>query len=63
MSETNDSPADEPGYSGAKGGFEDGGFAVSLEAAHSRARVARVGGDQAGREIMRAVGMDPSAAG
>lgn len=34
---------------------EDGGFAVSLEAAHSRARVARVGGDQAGREIMRAV--------
>jgi L-aspartate oxidase len=33
----------------------DGGFAQSLEAAHSRARVARVKGDQAGREIMRAV--------
>jgi L-aspartate oxidase len=32
-----------------------GGFAQSLEAAHSRARVARVKGDQAGREIMRAV--------
>ena len=33
----------------------DGGFTQSLEAAHSRARVARVRGDQAGREIMRAV--------
>jgi L-aspartate oxidase len=33
----------------------DGGFVQSLEAAHSHARVARVGGDQAGREIMRAV--------
>jgi L-aspartate oxidase len=33
---------------------DDGGFAQSLEAAHSRARVARVKGDQAGREIMRA---------
>jgi len=33
----------------------DGGFAQSLEAAHSRARVARVKGDQAGREIMNAV--------
>jgi L-aspartate oxidase len=33
----------------------DGGFAQSLEAAHGRARVARVRGDQAGREIMRAV--------
>ena len=33
----------------------DGGFAQSLEAAHSRARVARVKGDQAGREIMRAM--------
>jgi L-aspartate oxidase len=33
----------------------DGGFAQSLEAAHSRARVARVKGDQAGREIMHAV--------
>ncbi len=32
-----------------------GTFAQSLEAAHSRARVARVKGDQAGREIMRAV--------
>ncbi len=32
-----------------------GGFAQSLEAAHSRARVARVKGDQAGREILRAV--------
>ncbi|ATQ41544.1 L-aspartate oxidase [Caulobacter mirabilis] len=34
---------------------ETGDFAQSLEAAHSRARVARVKGDQAGREIMRAV--------
>ncbi|CAN7242586.1 L-aspartate oxidase [Phenylobacterium sp. LjRoot219] len=33
----------------------EGGFAQSLEAAHSRARVARVKGDQAGREIMNAV--------
>lgn len=33
----------------------DGHFAQSLEAAHSRARVARVKGDQAGREIMRAM--------
>jgi L-aspartate oxidase len=33
----------------------DGGFAQSLEAAHGRARVARVKGDQAGREIMQAV--------
>jgi L-aspartate oxidase len=32
-----------------------GGFAQSLEAAHSRPRVARVRGDQAGREIMRAL--------
>jgi L-aspartate oxidase len=32
-----------------------GGFVQSLEAAHSRARVARVKGDQAGLEIMRAV--------
>ncbi|HUO22786.1 MAG TPA: L-aspartate oxidase [Caulobacteraceae bacterium] len=30
-------------------------FVLSLEAAHSRPRVARVKGDQAGREIMRAV--------
>lgn len=34
----------------------DGAFAQSLEAAHSRARVARVKGDQAGRAIMQAVG-------
>ncbi len=33
----------------------DGDFAQSLEAAHSRARVARVKGDQAGRGIMDAV--------
>lgn len=33
----------------------DGHFAQSLEAAHSRARVARVKGDQAGAEIMRAM--------
>jgi L-aspartate oxidase len=34
---------------------ESGAFAQSLEAAHSRARVARVKGDQAGRAIMDAV--------
>ncbi|MFC3069044.1 L-aspartate oxidase [Phenylobacterium soli] len=33
----------------------DGGFAQSLEAAHSKARVARVKGDQAGRAIMEVV--------
>ena len=33
----------------------DGSFVQSLEAAHSRARVARVGGDGAGRAIMTAV--------
>ncbi|MCG8443222.1 MAG: FAD-dependent oxidoreductase, partial [Caulobacterales bacterium] len=33
----------------------DGGFALSLEAAHSQARVARVGGDLAGAAIMQAV--------
>ncbi|HPA37395.1 MAG TPA: L-aspartate oxidase [Phenylobacterium sp.] len=33
----------------------DGGFAQSLEAAHSRPRVARVKGDQAGKAIMQAV--------
>lgn len=33
----------------------DGGFVVSLEAAHSVARVARVGGDGAGRAILSAV--------
>ena len=32
----------------------DGGFEQGLEAAHGRARVARVKGDQAGAEIMRA---------
>jgi L-aspartate oxidase len=32
-----------------------GGFVLSLEAAHSRPRVARVKGDQAGRAIMQAV--------
>ncbi|GAB4180088.1 MAG: L-aspartate oxidase [Wenzhouxiangellaceae bacterium] len=31
----------------------DGGWALSLEAAHSRARVARVGGDQAGAAIVQ----------
>ncbi|HEX6860526.1 MAG TPA: L-aspartate oxidase [Caulobacteraceae bacterium] len=34
---------------------ETGAFAQSLEAAHSRARVARVKGDQAGRAVMDAV--------
>jgi L-aspartate oxidase len=33
----------------------EGGFAQSLEAAHSKPRVARVKGDQAGRAIMQAV--------
>jgi L-aspartate oxidase len=33
----------------------EGGFVLSLEAAHSKARVARVGGDGAGLAIMRAV--------
>jgi L-aspartate oxidase len=33
----------------------DGGFVQSLEAAHGRARVARVGGDGAGAAIMRSV--------
>ena len=33
----------------------DGGFVLSREAAHGRARVARVGGDQAGRAVMAAV--------
>ena len=32
-----------------------GGFSQGLEAAHSRARVARVNGDQAGRAVMQAV--------
>lgn len=35
--------------------LEDGGFALSREAAHSRARVVRVGGDGAGRAIMDAL--------
>lgn len=39
-----------------------GGFAQSLEAAHSRARVARVKGDQAGRAIMEAVAVAVRAA-
>jgi L-aspartate oxidase len=39
-----------------------GGFALSREAAHSRARVARVKGDLAGRAIMRAVGQAAAAA-
>ncbi len=41
----------------------DGGFVQSLEAAHSRARVARVGGDGAGRAIMAAVISAARAAG
>lgn len=41
----------------------DGSFALSREAAHSRARVARVKGDLAGREIMRAVGRAAEASG
>jgi L-aspartate oxidase len=40
-----------------------GEFAQSLEAAHSRARVARVGGDGAGRAIMLAVGATARRAG
>jgi len=40
----------------------DGGFAQSLEAAHSKARVARVKGDQAGRAIMEAVSIAALAA-
>lgn len=39
-----------------------GAFAQSLEAAHSRARVARVKGDQAGRAIMDAVSISVLAA-
>ncbi len=33
----------------------DGGFAVGLEAAHCRSRIAHAGGDGAGRELMRAL--------
>src|SRR5687767_10582298 len=40
----------------------DGGFSQSLEAAHSKARVARVKGDQAGRAIMEAVAVAALAA-
>ena len=40
----------------------DGGFAQGLEAAHSRPRVARVKGDQAGAAIMRAVAVTALAA-
>jgi L-aspartate oxidase len=39
-----------------------GGFVLNLEAAHSRPRVARVKGDQAGRAIMQAVAEAASAA-
>jgi L-aspartate oxidase len=41
----------------------DGSFVQSLEAAHARARVARVGGDGAGRAIMMAVIAAARAAG
>ena len=41
----------------------NGDFAQGLEAAHSRPRVARVKGDQAGREIMRSVAAAAMAAG
>ncbi len=34
---------------------KDGGFALGLEAAHSRARIVHAGGDGAGRELMRAL--------
>jgi len=40
---------------GAPFDTKDGDFTLSLEAAHSRARVARVGGDGAGAAIMAAV--------
>ncbi len=33
----------------------DGGFAIGLEAAHSRRRIAHAGGDGTGRELMRAL--------
>ncbi|HEV7229086.1 L-aspartate oxidase [Brevundimonas sp.] len=41
---------------------ECGGFAVSLEAAHSRARVARIGGDGAGRAVLSALVVSARAA-
>ena len=34
---------------------KDGGFALGLEAAHGRPRIVHVGGDGAGRELMRAL--------
>jgi L-aspartate oxidase len=40
----------------------EGGFAQSLEAAHSRARIAKVKGDQAGKAIMEAVSVAALAA-
>ncbi|MGD2134026.1 MAG: L-aspartate oxidase, partial [Maricaulaceae bacterium] len=40
----------------------NGDFVLSREAAHSRARVARVKGDLAGREIMRTLGVHVSSA-
>ena len=55
---TNDGPAAVRALAALGAPFdrdEAGDFVQSLEAAHSRARVARVKGDQAGREIMRAV--------
>ena len=42
---------------------EGGGFHQGLEAAHSRARIARVKGDQAGRAVMEAVAKAATAAG
>ena len=36
----------------------EGGFSQGLEAAHSRPRIARVRGDQAGRAIMQAIAAD-----
>ena len=39
-----------------------GGFSQGLEAAHSRARIARVKGDQAGRAVMQAVAAAANAA-
>lgn len=41
----------------------EGGFSQGLEAAHSRARIARVKGDQAGRAVMEAVAAAARAAG
>jgi L-aspartate oxidase len=40
----------------------DGGFSQGLEAAHSRPRIARVKGDQAGRAVMEAVAASARAA-